>query len=270
MGGVLLPTVVAANRGTSSKPARFIRHRRRFADFPARPVLRRTPCHAPVGRGVHTPPPRTYTVLLAKGVIAKPVRTLAVAIRIPLLLPPAGHFLPTAAESTQITPPKPMVLESFARLGCIPCGKPPTTRTERAGLPPCFRVVSAPPSAGRSRGPALPWRGGDTPCVYRAARCGHRALRNSIDKRCVGGGVPDAPFHRTPCHAPVGGVPTPRRRYAPHLPAGHIIPAGGAEPAPTHRKKIPRTASLPSSGPSQKNDRPRRSFFLCIYRESTP
>ena len=76
---------------------------------------------------------------------------------------PAGHFLPTAAESTQRTPPKPMVLESFARLGCIPFGKPPTTRTERAGLPPCFRVVSAPPSAGRSRGPALPWRGGDTP-----------------------------------------------------------------------------------------------------------
>ena len=153
---------VAVNRGTSSKPARFIRHRRRFADFPARPVLRRTPCHAPVGRGAHTPPSRTCTVLLAKGVIAKPVCTLAVAIRIPLLLPPAGHFLPTAAESTQRTPPKPMVLESFARLGCIPCGKPPTTRTERAGLPPCFRVVSAPPSAGRSRGPALPWRGGDT------------------------------------------------------------------------------------------------------------
>ena len=156
--------------------------------YPAHSVLHRTPCHAPVGRGVHTPPSQTCTVLLAKGVIAKPVRTLAVAIRIPLLLPPAGHFLPTATESTQRTPPKPMVLESFARLGCIPCGKPPTTRTERAGLPPCFRVVSAPPSAGRSRGPALPWRGGDGFCAYRAARCGHRALRNSIDKRCVGGG----------------------------------------------------------------------------------
>ena len=158
---------------------------------------------------------------LAKGVIAKPVRTLAVAIRIPLLLPPAGHFLPTAAENTQRTPPKPMVLESFVRLGWIPCGKPPTTRTECAGLPPCFRVVSAPPAAGRSRGPALPWRGGDTPCVYRAAQCGHRALRNSIDKRCVGGGVPDAPLSRTPCHAPV-------RRDAYIAPPIRTAPPGGA------------------------------------------
>ena len=31
----------------------------------------------------------------------------------PLAMPPAGHFLPPAAESTQRTPPKPMVLESF-------------------------------------------------------------------------------------------------------------------------------------------------------------
>ena len=30
-----------------------------------------------------------------------------------LYLPPAGYFLPTAAKSTQKTPPKPMVLESF-------------------------------------------------------------------------------------------------------------------------------------------------------------
>ena len=118
-------------------------------------------------------------------------------------------------------------------------------------------------------GPRCPGAAEIPPCVYRAARCGHRALRNFIDKRCVGGGVPDAPFHRTPCHAPVGGVPTPRRRYAPHLPAGHIIPAGGAEPAPTHRKKIPRTASLPSSDPSQKNDRPRRSFF-CAFIGNPP
>ena len=32
----LTGTVVPANRGTSSKPARFIRHWRRFADFPSR------------------------------------------------------------------------------------------------------------------------------------------------------------------------------------------------------------------------------------------
>ena len=41
--GRRLPTVVAANRGTSSKPARFIRRWRRFADFPdAPPMTRRT------------------------------------------------------------------------------------------------------------------------------------------------------------------------------------------------------------------------------------
>ena len=114
-------------------------------------------------------------------VIAKPVRTLAVAIRnpprtAPLVMPTAGYFLPTAAESTQRTPPKPIVLESFARLGCSPCGNPSATRTECPATPPCFRIVSASTAAGRSRGPALVWRIGDGFCVYRAAGCGHPAL----------------------------------------------------------------------------------------------
>ena len=63
-----------------------------------------------------------------------------------------------------------MVLKSFARLGCCPCGKSSTTRTGRAGSTPCFRIVSAPTSAGRSRGPALTWWRRDALCVYRAAR----------------------------------------------------------------------------------------------------
>ena len=37
-------------------------------------------------------------------------------------MPTAGHFLPTAAENAQRTPSKPMVLKSFARLGCCPRG----------------------------------------------------------------------------------------------------------------------------------------------------
>ena len=218
---------------------------------------------------------------MTRGVLFLPLRgrTAPVAIRntsrtAPLVLPTAGHFLPTAAESTQRTPSKPMVLESFARLGCRLCGKSSATRTKRSGLTLCFRIVSALPSAGRSRGPALAWRDRDGFCVYRA-RCGerserrprrmkrgnrrsaasggrsevisrkcpdwrsrqwpgigwhdggpervaaikissvrrkaaqkfwapqqgHRALRNSIDKRCVGGGVPDAPLcmHFLPC-----------------------------------------------------------------------
>ena len=35
---------MAANRGTSSKPARFFRHRRRFADFPDAPPHKKTNC----------------------------------------------------------------------------------------------------------------------------------------------------------------------------------------------------------------------------------
>ena len=34
---------------------------------------------------------------------------------------------------------------------------------------------------------------GGTFCIYRAWRCGHRPLRNSIGKRSVGAGVPDGP-----------------------------------------------------------------------------
>ena len=37
-------------------------------------------------------------------------------------MPTAWYFLPTAAESTQRTPSKPMVLKTFARLGCRPRG----------------------------------------------------------------------------------------------------------------------------------------------------
>ena len=65
------PTVVAANRGTSSKPARFIRRWRRFADFPDAPppATHRTldPC---VGRGALTPPPKRTVPLVKKPVIA--------------------------------------------------------------------------------------------------------------------------------------------------------------------------------------------------------
>ena len=95
----------------------------------------------------------------------------------PSFLPTAGHFLPTAAESTQRTPSKPMVLKSFPRRKLRPMWKPSRPAYQPLNLKPCFRIVSASPSAGRSREPALPWRGKDTLCVYRPARRGHRALR---------------------------------------------------------------------------------------------
>ena len=85
-------------------------------------------------------------------------------------MPPAGYFLPTAAESIQRAPLKPMVLKSFARLGCRPYGKSSATRTKRSSLPPCFRIASASAAAGRSRGPTPAWRGREGFCVYRAGR----------------------------------------------------------------------------------------------------
>ena len=77
------------------------------------------------------------------------------------------------------------------RIECVPCGKAFATRTERAGLPPCFRIAPAPPSAGRSRGPALAWRGRGDFCVYRGA---YKSLPRTRRGRCL-----HRPAHCTPC-----------------------------------------------------------------------
>ena len=71
--------------------------------------------------------------------------------------------------------------EILCAAGLPSAWKPSATRTGRAGLSSCFRIVSAPTAAGRSRGPALAWRGGDGFCVYRARRCGHRPLHKFGD-----------------------------------------------------------------------------------------
>ncbi len=130
-----------------------------------------------------------------------------VAIRIPLHRTPcyasggvlsanSGRKYPKNAALTK-------VLKSFAR--CL-CGKSSAKRTKRSSLPPCFRIDSAPPSAGRSRGPALPWRGRDALFIYRATRCGHRALRKFGGHTSVGAdahiGPPGLVPHslQNPCH----------------------------------------------------------------------
>ena len=61
-----------------------------------------------------------------------------------------------------------------------------------AKFAPCLRILSASNAAMRSA-PVLAWRDGGNLCVCRAGRCGHRPLRNSIGKRCVGVGLPDDP-----------------------------------------------------------------------------
>ena len=58
--------------------------------------------------------------------------------------------------------------EILCAAGLPSAWKPSATRTGRAGLSSCFRIVSAPTAAGRSRGPALPWWSRDALCVYRA------------------------------------------------------------------------------------------------------
>ena len=51
---------------------------------------------------------------------------------------------------------KTKVLDSFSRLGCRPRRSPFTSRTWMCKICTLLSYVSAAPSAGRSRGPALP------------------------------------------------------------------------------------------------------------------
>ena len=60
--------------------------------------------------------------------------------------------------------------EILCAAGLPSAWKPSATRTGRAGLSSCFRIVSASTAAGRSRGPALPCHIRDAPCIYRAGK----------------------------------------------------------------------------------------------------
>ena len=125
---------------------------------------------------------------------------------------------------------KTKVLKSFARLECRLCGKPPATRTKYSSITPSFRIVSAPPSAGRSRGPALPRWNRDAICAYRAdgepvaLHVTHPQGRPSWPPACTsflaihGGGVllptvVPADSRPLPC-PPIGALPRNRLAYA--------------------------------------------------------
>ena len=111
------------------------------------------------------------------------------------------YSLSPAKESTQRTPPKPMVQESFPRLKRR-LYRPPFA--PRIGLCKIHAVLSYRLCA-YLRDALCACAGcpnGGTFCIYRAWRCGHRPLRNSIGKRSVGAGVPDGPrpaLHLTSC-----------------------------------------------------------------------
>ena len=163
-------------------------------------------------------------------------------------MPLAGYFLPTAAESTQRTPSKLMVLNSFARLGCRLYGKSSATRTGCAGSTPCFRMASASTSAGRSRGPALPWRGRDIPCVYRVA---HNAPCHPF----VGDDAYIVPVACTSCYASVG-VTLAVARPVLHFTSCNCNLSLRGRSAPVAIRNPPHTAFLvthPSSPPSKTN-----------------
>ena len=92
---------------------------------------------------------------------------------------------------------------------------------------PCFRIVSSSihrdalrACAARPNRVAL--------CVYRAARCGHRALRSSIGKSSVGADAYIGPFCRTSCNPSVG-----RRALTPPEGCGGLSGGGLRAARPT-------------------------------------
>ena len=102
-------------------------------------------------------------------------------------MPPAAPFLSPAKEREERMPPKPMVLDSLRGHGTGSIGAPSAPRMKQHKSVPFFRIVSDSihrdalrACAARPNRAAL--------CVYRAARCGHRTLRNLNTIRCVGAG----------------------------------------------------------------------------------
>ena len=107
---------------------------------------------------------------------------------------------------------------------------------------PCFRIVSSSihrdalrACAARPNRVAL--------CVYRAARCGHRALRSSIGKSSVGADAYIGPPYRTPCNVSLRdqfanwswqSVPPSPRPPCLKRAADRGIPLGGALLGPGH------------------------------------
>ena len=174
---------------------------------PRRPASRTT-CNAPVGADAPVRPPDTHrtpckTTLSLRG------RKAPVAIRTPkpplrkgrwakrrkgrrlphflsCKMPPAGHFLSPATESTQRTPPKPMVLESLRGRGAKSVGTFHPRELNGANPPRAFALSRRLSPATRSA-LVLPVQTGENlrlPCGRGRAP----PLRISIVKPCVGAG----------------------------------------------------------------------------------
>ena len=112
---------------------------------------------------------------------------------------PTAPFLSSAKEREERTPPKPRFWNPFRGWGVVHVGLLLPRGPGCAKFAPCFRMASAPPSAGRSRGPALPWRSRDTLCVC-------RVMRNISCHRFVGADAHIVPPYRIINNASVGAT----------------------------------------------------------------
>ena len=132
-------------------------------------------------------------------------------------LPTAWYFLSPATESTQRTPPKPMVLDSLRgrdaeHIGILHLANKTEKPRPMLSHCPCVYPPRRAPRLCCSGITEIP------PCVYRSVRCGHRALRNSIVKRCVGDDVSIVPPHLSTFHFPLRSASpqffSPQSRFA--------------------------------------------------------
>jgi len=139
--------------GKTSSTAPTIMHRRGRCLH--RPALLYS---SPIGRGNHTLPPGIALQLMKKTLSLRE-RSAAAAIRSPsaaVFMSPTAPFLSAAKEREERTPPKPRFWNPFRGWGVAHVGLLLPRGPRCAKFAPCFRMVSAAPSAGRSRGPALP------------------------------------------------------------------------------------------------------------------
>ena len=121
-----------------------------------RPALPRS--LSPVGRGDHISPPGIAPQLMKKpchceGAL-RPRQCASPSAAV--FMSPTAPFLSAAKEREERMPPKPRFWNPFRGWGVAHVGLLLPRGPGCAKFAACFRMVSAAPSAGRSRGPALP------------------------------------------------------------------------------------------------------------------
>ena len=113
---------------------------------------------SPIGRGDHTSRTGIALQLMKKPChcesAPRPWRSAFPSAAV--FISPTAPFLSAAKEREERTPPKPRFWNPFRGWGVAHVGLLLPRGPRCAKFAPCFRMVSAAPSAGRSRWPALP------------------------------------------------------------------------------------------------------------------